>query len=137
MKGDRLDPEKFGLPPGVEVIDAGNGIAIWSLSEEDSPTDPEAYRRTFEEYARTLERDLATGPRYILPIAGNSAAIGSGEPSSRPRERYGQSALPRFNPYSIPRKADPKAVDCPYCVKRPRNLREHCRSQHPNKPEAR
>jgi hypothetical protein len=53
------------------------------------------------------------------------------------RERFGQSALPRFNPYSIPKPIDPKAVDCPYCVKRPRNLREHCRAVHPNKPEAR
>lgn len=53
------------------------------------------------------------------------------------REPDGRSGFPRFNPYSIPRPVDPLAVDCPYCVKRPRNLRAHCRAVHPDKPEAR
>lgn len=56
------------------------------------------------------------------------------------RERFGQSALPRFNRYSIPHKARPGEVECPYCVKRPvgpKGLRDHCRAQHPDKPEAR
>jgi hypothetical protein len=48
-----------------------------------------------------------------------------------------QSTLPRHNPYSIPPKPDSKAVDCPYCIKRPRNLAAHCRARHPDKPEAR
>jgi hypothetical protein len=52
-------------------------------------------------------------------------------------ERDGQSGLPRFNRYAIPEPRDPKAVDCPYCVKRPRNLRAHCQAVHPDKPEAR
>lgn len=55
----------------------------------------------------------------------------------RKHEPEGQSALPRFNRYSIPTPLDPKAVDCPYCVKRPRNLAAHCRAVHPDKPEAR
>lgn len=55
-------------------------------------------------------------------------------------EPDGQSSLPRFNRYSIPHKARPGEVACPYCVKRPlgaRGLRDHCRAQHPDKPEAR
>ena len=55
----------------------------------------------------------------------------------RKREFEGQSGLPRFSRYAIPTKSDPLAVDCPYCVKRPRNLRAHCRAVHPDKPEAR
>ncbi len=57
-----------------------------------------------------------------------------------PRDRSGHSDLPRFNPYSIPRKARPGEVECPYCVKRPigaKGLRDHCRASHPDKPEAR
>lgn len=49
------------------------------------------------------------------------------------REPDGQSALPRMNRYSIPSKPDPKAVDCPYCVKRPRNLEAHIRAVHPDR----
>jgi hypothetical protein len=63
--------------------------------------------------------------------------IPTGEELREDLERYGRSALPRFNPYAIPTRLDPKAVDCPYCVKRPRNLRAHCRAVHPDKPEAR
>lgn len=62
---------------------------------------------------------------------------GTGGGRQLTRERFGQSALPRFNPYSIPPAVDPKAVDCPYCVKRPRNLQAHCRAVHPDRPEAR
>jgi hypothetical protein len=58
-------------------------------------------------------------------------------PAPVERERFGQSALPRFNRYSIPHKARPGEVECPYCVKRPVNLQAHCRAQHPDKPEAR
>ena len=56
------------------------------------------------------------------------------------REPDGQSALPRFNRYSIPHKVRPGEIECPYCVKRPlgaKGLRDHCRAQHPDKPEAR
>ena len=55
----------------------------------------------------------------------------------RKREPEGQSALPPFRRYSIPETPDPKAVACPYCVRRPRNLQAHCRAMHPDKPEAR
>lgn len=58
----------------------------------------------------------------------------------RKTEPEGQSGLPRFNPYSIPKAARPGEVACPYCVKRPmgaKGLRDHCRAVHPDKPEAR
>lgn len=68
---------------------------------------------------------------FVAPVLG--AIVNRG----RKREPDGQSALPRFNRYSIPELLDPLAVDCPYCVKRPRNLAAHCRAVHPDKPEAR
>ncbi len=55
----------------------------------------------------------------------------------RKRELDGQSGLAPFRRYSIPPAPDPKAVDCPYCVRRPRNLKAHCQAVHPDKPEAR
>lgn len=79
------------------------------------------------------------------PTPGIKAALtilerGYASAERRDRERFGHSALPRFDRYSIPAKARPGEVECPYCVKRPigpKGLRDHCRAQHPDKPEAR
>lgn len=79
-----------------------------------------------------MDEALALVPRGF----GMTRALPPEHPLQR-REPTGQSALPRFNPYAIPQAPDPKAVDCPYCVKRPRNLQAHCRAVHPDKPEAR
>lgn len=49
------------------------------------------------------------------------------------REPEGQSALPRFNRYSIPPAAG--TVDCPYCAAHPKlnGLADHIKAKHPEK----
>lgn len=67
-------------------------------------------------------------------VPGSASSIRN---RGRKTELDGQSGLPRFSPYAIPPTPDPKSVACPYCVRRPRNLKAHCQAMHPDKPEAR
>lgn len=78
----------------------------------------------------TMGRPVRRAPPEPVPIINRG----------RKAEPEGQSALPRFNRYSIPAKTRPGELECPYCVKKPKGakgLRDHCRAQHPDKPEAR
>ena len=76
------------------------------------------------------------------PLGGEEVVAAMNEVVNRGRKQEldGQSGLPPMRRYSIPDKPRPGERPCPYCVKRPigaKGLRDHCRAQHPDKPEAR
>lgn len=91
---------------------------------------------------RAIEAGLDEAEARADPAAAFETAMGIGRAilnRGRRTEPEGQSALPRFNRYSIPHRPRPGEVECPYCVRRPKGakgLRDHCRAHHPDKPEA-
>lgn len=125
---------------GLEVDEEAFEEAIRYCDEVEPPPD------IFDRIEKSIDEDLAARtpittslrerPLGMDPVPDPPADMLDAINGAR-REVFGRSALPRFNRYSIPAKVDPKAVDCPYCVKRPRNLSAHCRAVHPDKPEAR
>lgn len=126
----RRSQRRHSRPPKPWTEEQRARVAAWDKNlrrDERIPIDPHGVGKLLDSLTTdgtTVMEDLAA---FIL---------GDDAPKWRDRERFGQSDLPRHNRYSIPEPLDPEAVECPYCVKRPRNLRAHCRAQHPDKPEA-
>lgn len=140
-----IDPE--GLAKFVEDI-AGKPLLAVQRSLLDALAAKTPITTTLR--PRPLGRDGDQPPKpkpflrgaldEIMGRKGDTAIIDEIVNRGFRREPDGQSALPRFNRYSIPIKARPGEIECPYCVKRPigaKGLRDHCRAQHPDKPEAR
>lgn len=149
----RRDKRRHSRPPQPWTEEQKARVEAWEAGPKARDSDPRLARNPPEvlrDVASTVAKELGlevdhedfdraadycdvSGLRAPDPIERCPSGLGYNS-----RDPFlGTAHLPRFNRYAIPSTPDPKAVDCPYCVKRPRNLAAHCRAVHPDKPEAR